>query len=409
MTDRPDTFVGIDMAGPQTRCVVSLADGESVKYLGHGTMPQSSWNSNEDWDEAQMTSDAVIRAICEAEEIAGLKIVSTVVGVGGTRVRSSLLRSAVPLRRRHEGVTLEDVGVAVRKCAERVRDERSISLQLLPQRFVAGSAGVVRNPLGARAETLEAYVRVISSCRDEHDKARKLVNRSGVSVAETVLGGFAAAYATLLDNECAAGVAHLDIGKSASTLTAYSGGELHLARGIPVGRDHMVDNVSRAFVTEPAVASALIADFGTFRRGEELTVTNVVVPDSESPHGEKVWREWPRSTLDRIMGSSLSACLKLARDEICHKGLMRGGVRSLVVTGDVAVLPGVREMAQSIVGLRTRIGVPTVPCGLPDELRSPAWACAAGLVLYGHRLAYSPPDVRRNRNVAAMRPKEEAA
>ena len=293
MTDRPNTFVGLDMAGAHTRCLVTVADGARINYLGCGTMPPAKWDSSEA-QESQMTAESVLEAICEAERSAGLTVVSAVLGVGGARVRSSLVHSSVRLERQRDGVTLQDVGNAVGKCVEGVVDETSIALQLLPLRFVAGSAGAMLNPLGVRTEILEAFVRVISSGKDDHDTARRLVNRTGVNVEETVLSGFAAAYATLLEKEYTGGVAHLDIGKTASSLTAFCEGELRMARGIPVGRDHIVDDVARAFVTGPSIASTLISDFGSAYRDEEMTAAYVLVPDPDAAVSGRLTRPWPR-------------------------------------------------------------------------------------------------------------------
>ena len=409
MTDKHNTFVGLDMSGSQTRCLVVASDGSKLRYLSCGSMPPVRWDDVDERD-PQLTPESILEAVCEAENGGGLTILSAVVGVGGGQVRSNLVHSAVALPRGQRAIRMNDVGNVVRKAAGGVMSPSSTVLQLVPLEFVAGRQSGLQNPIGRHADHLEAYVRVISTPRAEHDGVRWLVNQASVRVEETLLAGFAAAYGTLVDSERIRGVAHLEIGKTSSSLTAYCGGTLRLASGLPVGRDDLVNDVSRAFAADPSIASSLISDFGSAAYNGEFSGAFVFVPSKDQSYQHDHARMWPRDMLDKIIALRIEECLTLALDELRHEGLSGGAVRSLVLTGDVAELPGVRDMAQSIVGLRSRVGVPTRPDNLPEALRSPGWACAAGLVLYAHRLAYRPEeDHEKNRNYAGMQQEEKAA
>ncbi len=409
MTDKHNTFVGLDMSGAQTRCLVAAADGNRLRYLSCGTMPPIRWDDVGQRD-PQLTPESVLEAVCEAENGGGLTILSAVVGLGGDQVRSNLVHSAVKLPNGKRAVQIDDVANVVRKAAGGVISTNSTVLQLVPLEFVAGSQSGLRNPIGCRSDYLEAYVRVISTARAEHDSVRRLVNQASIMVDETLLAGFASAYGTLVDSERMRGVGHLEIGKTSSSLTVYCGGALRLASGLPVGRDDLVSDVSRAFATDRSIASSLISDFGSAAYSDELTGAYVFVPSMDRSPQNDFGRMWPRNMLDKIIALRVEECMTLAYDELRHEGLTSGAVRSLVVTGDVAELPGVREMAQTVVGLRSRVGVPTRPDNLPEALRSPGWASAAGLVLYAHRLAYRPEeDYEEHSSFAGMRQKEKVA
>ncbi len=401
MTDKHDTFVGIDMNGAQTRCLVAAADGPALRFLSCGSMPPIRWD-DDDLRTPQLTPEAVLEAVCEAEHDGGLTVHSAVVGLGGAQVRSSMVHSTVRLTLGQRTVEMGDVANVIRRAAAGLVSTSATVLQLVPLEFVAGDRAGLQNPVGYPADRLDAYVRLISTHQAEHDAVRRVVNNASISVEETVLAGFASAYCTLSQAEVGGGVAHLEIGKNSSTLTAYCGGGLRLATGLPVGRDHLVGDVSRAFATDPSVASSLIADFGSAAYSERLTGAYVFVPGSEvSSSPAQRGRLWPRDMLDKIIALRVEECLTLVHDELRHEGLANGSVSSLVITGDAAELPGIRDMAQSIIGLRSRIGVPTRPDNLPAALRSPGWACAAGLVLYAYRLAYRPADAEADRSAHA--------
>ena len=78
----------------------------------------------------------------------------------------------------------------------------------------------------------------------------------------------------------------------------------------------------------------------------------------------------------------------MANEELRSLAVQGEAIRSLVLSGDMAALPGIQERARDGLRLPTRIGLPSKVHGLPPALQHPGWACAAGSVLYAHRLAY---------------------
>ncbi len=389
MTDKHDTYVGLDMSGARTRCLIVAGDGPNLRYLGCGSMPPVQWD-DEAGCEAQLTPESVLEAVCEAELEAGLTVVSAVVGIGGAQVRSGLVHSAIQLPMGRNVIRNADLADVVRQAARAITNDSTTVLQLVPLEFAADEVVGLRNPVGLCARRLEARVRVISISQAAHDVVTSLVNQASFRVDETLLSACASAYSALTVSECTNGVALLDMGKTCSGLVVTRSGVLTFAQGIPVGRDHLVSNLSRAFGTDPAVATSLISDFGTAAHRDDLSGTYVYVPQPGPAPGGRYGRLWPRNMLDKIIALGVEECMALVRDSLDHERLGGGEVRSLVLTGDMAAIPGVREMAQQVVGLRCRVGVPTRPEGLPATLRSPGWACAAGLVLYAYRLASSP-------------------
>ena len=55
----------------------------------------------------------------------------------------------------------------------------------------------------------------------------------------------------------------------------------------------------------------------------------------------------------------------------------------VVLTGGATAMDGMPEVAEQVLGLPTRRGVPTKIGGLVDVVRSPAYATGVGLVMFG--------------------------
>lgn len=387
MTDKPNTFVGLDMGGALTRCLVAVANGEQLRYLSCGVMPPVRWDDSEaTTDDA--TAESLYEVIREAEESGGATIVSAVIGVGAAGVASQLVHTGITLASGEIEIEPLHVQAVLAKAEQGLAHSGTTALQLVPLEFAAGRCSGLRDPIGYPASRLEAFVRIVSMRKGDHDSITAMVNEAGVGVKDTVLGGFAAALGTLTQAEMVEGVAHIDFGKAASSLTVYSRGCLRLAMGLPIGRDDLVEDIARSFKTSTSVASSLITDFGRieFDLGQEGASVFVPGSDPQDPVGSGAMRSC--KLVNRIITRRVNDSLEMAHREI-RKIATRGDfIRSAVLTGDMAAFPGILRTARSVLCLDTRVGLPSKLHDLPPALQHPGWACAAGAVLYAHQLAY---------------------
>ncbi len=61
-------------------------------------------------------------------------------------------------------------------------------------------------------------------------------------------------------------------------------------------------------------------------------------------------------------------------------------IAGLVLTGDGSKLAGIVDMAERVLHMSARIGLPAPIFDLPDLLDQPGWTAAIGLMLYAQRL-----------------------
>jgi cell division protein FtsA len=96
-------------------------------------------------------------------------------------------------------------------------------------------------------------------------------------------------------------------------------------------------------------------------------------------------RQLSKQILAEIIEPRIEEIFALVKKEIHktgHEELLASGV---VVTGGSAIMPGVLELAEDVLGLPIRLGQPQGVGGLVDVVRSPMYATAVGLVLFGAR------------------------
>jgi cell division protein FtsA len=71
------------------------------------------------------------------------------------------------------------------------------------------------------------------------------------------------------------------------------------------------------------------------------------------------------------------------KKELMRSGYCDGLAAGIVLTGGATAMDGVCEIAEQVLGLPTRRGVPTKIGGLVDVVRSPAYSTGVGLVMFG--------------------------
>ena len=116
----------------------------------------------------------------------------------------------------------------------------------------------------------------------------------------------------------------------------------------------------------------------------EQTAPNVVI---ETPSLNGGFRQAPRRMLNEILEARAEEIFEMVRDELHSRGF--GGERlvgGIVLTGSLACLAGLCDLAERVFDANVRIGLPPRIEDLPDELDHPGWAAAIGLVLYAQRL-----------------------
>jgi cell division protein FtsA len=106
--------------------------------------------------------------------------------------------------------------------------------------------------------------------------------------------------------------------------------------------------------------------------------------------GQKA-RQLAHSILAEIIEARMEEILKIVEWELVRSGYIESLHAGVVLTGGVALLPGVRELAESIFDLPVRVGVPFHFGGLGDVVKNPIYATATGLVLYGRKQSQNVP------------------
>lgn len=381
MRNRQPYLAGLDLGSQETRCMVALEEDSRLRFIAYGAAPSYGTERGVITD-PDGALESVQAAVSEAERNGGMPVEAAVVGVGGPHVRSNIVHSYGILDERQVDIEQSDIDNAVRKAAQiPLSDDRAV-LQVVPLEFGIGADARIKNPLGRPAERLDVRVQVLSASAQAHGKLHAVVNRAGVVVEETVFEGFAAAYAALEEQERGRAALLIDIGAGSSEFAAYIDDELRAAGSIGIGGGLFVSDVAQVLETSTETAKLLIEQYGCAI--PDGTPDNVHVEVPNRAGDAAVCR--PRRLLNRIIEARAEELFRSVDTALRREGIDSAAVGNMVITGGVSALAGLCDLADRVLNVQVRIGLPPRLRDLPDELDHPGWACAVGLVLYAQRL-----------------------
>jgi cell division protein FtsA len=224
------------------------------------------------------------------------------------------------------------------------------------------------------------------------------VERSHLAVEAMVASPYVAGLACLADDEADLGAATIDLGAGTTTLAVFSAGRFVHADGFALGGAHVTMDLARGLNTRIADAERIKAIYGSVLTGgsdERDMITVPPVGDDEREPPQFV----PRAAVVRIIKPRVEEILEMVRDRLANSPFAAEPRARVVLTGGASTLAGLADLAARILKRPVRIGRPLGLAGLPEAAKSPAFAVAAGLLVYPQAAHLEHFEPRRTRQL----------
>jgi cell division protein FtsA len=327
----------------------------------------------------ESTVEAIKQAVGEAEQAAGLEVAAVYAGVAGGHIRGLNSRGVVAVSGKDREVSPADVARAVEAArALNLPQDREI-IHVLPQTFVVDDQDGVREPIGMTGVRLEVEAHIVTGAMTSVQNVVRSVNRAGLEVRDIVLEPLASAEAVLYPDEKELGVVLVDIGGGTTDVALYREGAIWHTAILPLGGDHISNDIAVGLRTSSADAEGLKRRYGCALTSLVSAEETVDVP---SVGGRKA-RQLSRQILSEIIQPRVEEIFTLVARDLARAGFRDAATAGVVVTGGTSILEGVPEVAERVFDLPVRRGVPDVGGELAEVVKSPIYATGVGLALYG--------------------------
>jgi cell division protein FtsA len=209
----------------------------------------------------------------------------------------------------------------------------------------------------------------------------KCANRAGLNVSDIVLQPLASSEAVLTEEEKELGVCLVDIGGGTTDIAIFQNGAIVHTAVIALGGHNLTNDIAVGLRTPIEHAERLKQKHGCSLSSMVDKADMIEVPSV----GGRDSRVMGRQILSEILEPRVEEIFQLVHHEVERNGFSELLTSGVVITGGSTLLPGMTELAEEIMGVPVRRGVPRGIGGLVDVVKSPVYATGVGLVVYGAR------------------------
>jgi len=366
--------VGLDIGTSFVRAVVGHADGSGSKptIIGVGEQANSGMRKGTVVNLVS-AAQAIDKALETAERMSGQQIGDVAISVNGSHVVGMSSKGVIAVG--HE-ITESDLDRVIEAATVVQLPANREILEVTPRAYQLDGQENIKDPLGMNGVRLEVDAHVITALSPHLKNLAKAAEMTETHVRERVLAGLAAAKAVVSDQQTENGVVLVDIGGSTTNVIVFEEGDLQHVAVLPVGSVNITNDLAIGLKTDLDIAERVKLDHA------------VAVPTAHKNNSkkavvkvDKASHEFDIEDIDMIVEARLEEIFELVQKELQSIGRASKLPGGVVLTGAGALLPGIDDFAKEALQLSARVGKPSGFGGVSDQVESPAYATAIGLML----------------------------
>lgn len=366
-----EMYVGLDIGTTSIKVIVAENVKGQMNVLGLGNERSDGIDRGiiVDIDKA---SESIKRAVDQAEEKSGIQINDVIVGIPANQLKIEPCSGMVAISDQSREISNADVkNVTVSAMIKNLPPEREI-VDTLPDEFVVDGFDGIKDPRGMVGVRLEMKGRIITGPKTIIHNIRKSVIQAGLNPSSIINSPLAQGKTILDDGEQDFGTILIDMGGGQTTASIIHDHQLKFTTVDSEGGEYITKDISVVLNTSVESSEKVKRDYG-FADALEASESNefpieVVGQSQPVKLSEKYLAEIIQARIDQIfnrIAKSLSGISALD---------LPGGI---VLTGGVAALPGISELAADRFNSNVRVYIPN-----QMGLRHPSFSLPLSLVTY---------------------------
>lgn len=378
-------YAGLEI-GTSKICVVvgEVKKDGAIKILGVGQAPARGIRKGEitDFDIAQTClNDALLRA----EDRSDVMIRNVFLGVSGSHIESLNHAGVYRLPSDQNTITEDDLE-DVREIACNVDiAQNHVFLHRIARKYSVDGQEQVRSLIGRPAEKLEAEFHIIHGVRSRVQNSIRLVRQIPLEVEDVVFLPLAAAQVVLNKEAKQHGALLIDFGGGTADYVLYIDGMLTASGCVPLGGDHITNDISLCFQIPHARAERLKLEEGSAVYEDVAPGEMIRVEDENGMFVGEV----ERALLNEVISLRTQEILGQIRDR-CEEYIGRLGA-GVYLTGGVSMMRGIDHVAKEVFGVRINRPGASQNGGVSATYENPCYAAPIGLIRYAQLMDAEKP------------------
>jgi len=355
--------------------IANIRKEDDIEILGVGVVPSHGLHKGivVNMDEAKAS---IVSSVREAERVSGLRLETTYVGVTGRHISSLNSRGVVSIPRDDRLVRAQDLKRVLSSARNIIVPEGQKVLHAIPRYFALDGQERVKQPVGMHGTRLDVETHIITASVSSVQNLVKCIRAIGIEVEDLILEPLASGEAVLAPEEMESGVIMADIGGGTTDIAVFKGGSIYHTAIVPVAGYQVTSDISIGLGLPFEIAEKMKRKYGNVTPGLDTEKTPEVGMENGYTASYKDLCEITRSRMEELLQLVLLELPTTDSQSLAPCGL--------VLTGGTSNLPGLDELATSVLHIPVRKGQPmnTNIYGITDVLRDPAYATTVGLILW---------------------------
>lgn len=378
-----EIITGLDIGSSRIRVVVGQStpgeDGKPALHVIGAVETPSEGIHRGTISSMDDAVSAISKALEKAERMTGAPVNSAWVSIAGHHILVQESRGVIGVAKPDGEITESDVERAIEAARTVATPSNYEILHVIPKSFTVDGQRGIKDPVGMNGIRLEVDAVIIQTLSSQIKNLTKSVYRTGLDIDDLVFSPLATAEAVLNQRQKELGVCVVDIGATTTTLAVFEEGDILHVAVLPIGGDHITNDIAIGLRTSLDVAEEV-----------KLRIGNAI-PDQIDRKNPFLLTEFGGSEEEPVKPKFIAEIIEARSEElfeavddelrkIDRSGMLPVGV---VLTGGTIKLPGIVEVAKRVLRLPASIGIPETVSSVIDEVRDPSYATAVGLALWG--------------------------
>ena len=343
-----NTFLAIDIGSSTITAVIAKHDLENnINILGTGIQKSNGINKGLIIN-IEEASKSIKDAVSVAKRTTTEMIDTTVVSISGSYSKS--IRSSGSVNVPNGLITETEINQVMQMALYNatIVPEYEV-VHVVPIFFKVDDSIEVDNPLNMNGSRLEVSVYIVTAKRTALTNIKSALKISGIEVVKFVLDSYASALAVLDDQQKKFGAIVINLGATTTVFVYFKGNSIIFNGFIPVGSNHVTNDLSVMLHTPPTAAEKIKLEYGSLVRNyspnNELGVTKVKIPRIGD---EDSISEVALDYIQTIIHARVEEVLVLVKNKLKKSGLMDNTGSGIVITGGMSYLDGIKKLTERI-------------------------------------------------------------
>lgn len=374
-----EIIVGLDIGTSFTKMAIGkrLREDKNPSIIALGVAPSEGVKRGVVID-IQDATHSIGEALEYTSKMVEEDIKDICISLNGALIKSYLASDKVAVSRIDGEVTAEDVNRVINNVKPIPSSQNKEVIGIIPKTYTLDEETGIKNPIGMNGIRLEVEALIVENNISSIKNLEKCIHNLGLRGEAQEIGIIASAKSVLTKKQKDLGVAVIDLGAGTTSIAVYEEGHLIHIGVIPVGANHITNDLAIGLRTSIEVAEKIKLKYGVALEkalGETAKLKiDLAKVDTEE---EGIF---PIAYIASIIEARLKEIFELVIQElkkIDRDGLLPAGV---VLVGGGANLKAIADLAKQELKLPVKIGTPQGVEGSIADVDNPIYANLVGLI-----------------------------